>query len=159
MTRPVEHAFTINDPRIEPCPTTGCWLWTRQVRPDGYARTTESGRTKAVYCHRAVWEKARGPIPAGMVLDHVCRVRSCVNPDHLRVVTPRTNAIENSSSASALHARKTNCPKCGGAFARLETQRRCLHCRRQYSLSPSTKARNAERMRRVRKRFAAEVGQ
>lgn len=108
-------AFTIDDPRIQPCPTTGCWLWSiASVGSYGYGRAKVYG--KNVPAHRAFYENARGPIPAGMVLDHICRVTACVNPDHLRPVTKAQNNTENSMSPPALNKQKEKCPKCGGAY-------------------------------------------
>lgn len=71
-------------------PNTGCWLWLGHITPTGYSQFAKSPReTKAG--HRVSWELAGRTIPPGMQLDHVCQVRSCVNPAHLRAVTPRQN--------------------------------------------------------------------
>lgn len=67
--------------RISVDPVFGCWLWTGKLDRDGYA----SG-----HLHRAVYELVRGPIEPGLLLDHECRRRNCVRPEHL---TPVTNAI------------------------------------------------------------------
>lgn len=87
----------------------GCWLWMKAVRPDGYGVFGPTpGRT--VYAHRFSYELHRGPIPAGMVLDHLCRVRSCVNPAHLEAVTDRVNILRG-VGMTALNARRTHCPR------------------------------------------------
>lgn len=65
----------------------GCWIWTGHIAPTGY------GRYGLLYAHRLSVELARGPIPDGMHVDHLCRVRACVNPDHLEVVTQQENNI------------------------------------------------------------------
>jgi len=70
------------------CPDTGCWLWLKP-KPSGYGTKTYHGRT--VLAHRWAWEHWRGPIPDGMVVDHVCNVRNCVNIMHLELVTPSEN--------------------------------------------------------------------
>lgn len=85
----------------------GCWLWTKLLHDQGYARGSMDGRHG--YIHRLVYEILVGPIPAGMQLDHLCRVRHCVNPDHLEVVDQRTNILRG-TSPSANHVRKTHCP-------------------------------------------------
>lgn len=66
-----------------------CWLWTGRTSWKQYARTTVEGRDQ--YIHRVMYERFVGPIPEGMQIDHICRVKYCVNPAHLRVVT----VIEN----------------------------------------------------------------
>lgn len=67
--------------------------------------------------HRVVWRLLRGPIPEGMVLDHMCRNRACVNPAHLRVFTRQQNATINNTGITAQNAAKTECPRCGGPWA------------------------------------------
>ena len=66
-----------------------CWLWTAATSR-GYGRFVMQGSLRLA--HRVAWRIVRGSDPsADMVLDHVCRVRSCVNPDHLREVTMAEN--------------------------------------------------------------------
>lgn len=74
-----------------PEPNTGCWLWLCAVNETGYGRFTHGG--KSFFAHRYVYEIHKGPVPDGLVLDHLCRQRSCVNPDHLEPVTQRENLI------------------------------------------------------------------
>lgn len=68
----------------------GCWIWTGRRKPAGYG-TFGRNRTGIKYAHRHAWELLRGPIPEGYEVDHLCRVTSCVNPDHLEPVTPTEN--------------------------------------------------------------------
>lgn len=74
-------------PRIEKTPT--CWLWTGARVRNGYGTARIEGRNGVI--HRWVYEQLVGPIPAGMQLDHLCRVRHCCNPDHLEPVTHTEN--------------------------------------------------------------------
>jgi len=70
---------------------SGCWLWTRHLLPIGYAQFFHAG--KVDYAHRFSFLHFKGAIPDGCEIDHTCRVRHCVNPDHLRAVTHRENQI------------------------------------------------------------------
>lgn len=63
----------------------GCWQWLGEISRNGYGLAYYKGR--AYRAHRAVYEVARGPIPEGLQLDHLCRVRHCVRPSHLEPVT------------------------------------------------------------------------
>ena len=72
----------------------GCWLWMGPTsgstgRGAGYPRMTLNGATVAV--HRAMWTNEHGIIPPKKQIDHKCRNRLCVNPDHLEMVTHREN--------------------------------------------------------------------
>lgn len=67
----------------------GCWNWTGAKKQGGYGRVRIN--QIAYGSHRAVWEMFVGPIPDGLLLDHLCRNPSCVNPDHLEPVTVREN--------------------------------------------------------------------
>lgn len=120
--------------RIEPVPEMGCWLWSGRVGLAGYGLLCErrGDRKVSARAHSAVYKLLRGPVPDGLVLDHLCRVRCCVNPDHLEPVTIRTNVLRGVGIA-AKNAQKTECPKCGGPFESLpDGRRKCPSCRRAY---------------------------
>lgn len=67
----------------------GCWLWTGNLQANGYSSFYVNGRT--VRAHRWAYEHFVGPISEGLQIDHLCRVRRCVNPTHLEPVTAREN--------------------------------------------------------------------
>ncbi|RRD03205.1 HNH endonuclease [Arachnia propionica] len=117
----------------------GCWVWQGAVNNKGYGTTTrprtpgQKGRSGRVYAHRLAWEESSGPIPEGLVVDHICHNRRCINPLHLRLATPGQN-LENRKGASANsktgHLNVYPHPQCGyvvqvkhkhiGAFKTLE---------------------------------------
>jgi hypothetical protein len=70
--------------------STPCWIWQRHITTNGYGAAYPPGRS--VRAHRLVYERHGGVIPPGLDLDHLCRVRACVNPEHLEPVTRATNA-------------------------------------------------------------------
>jgi hypothetical protein len=113
---------------------SGCWLWTAAATPGGYARINYQKRQK--YAHRLAYELLVGPIPDGLTIDHLCRVRNCINPAHLEAVTLRENLLRGNTVA-AMHARKTHCPR-GHPYAgpdaevyRYRGQRVCRRCSRE----------------------------
>ena len=88
MTRPtIIERF---DAKIEkPDGDDGCWLWTASTGPNGYGRFWDGIRQ--VLAHRWSYEHCIAPIPDGLQIDHLCRVRNCANPRHLEPVTAGEN--------------------------------------------------------------------
>ena len=72
---------------------SGCWSWLRSIDRHGYGRFRVSidGRKRQMSAHRASWLAIRGPIPFPLLPDHLCRNRSCVNPDHMELVDNAEN--------------------------------------------------------------------
>lgn len=88
--------------------TDGCWQWAGPTMRQGYGYISRNGRI--VYAHRHAYELLVGPIPDGLVIDHLCRNTSCVNPAHLEPVTQRENVLRGNAPA-AKNAVKTHCPR------------------------------------------------
>lgn len=84
----------------------GCWLWTAARKADGYGVFAIERAAKRA--HRVSYEALVGPIPSGLQLDHLCRTRHCVNPDHLEPVSQHENN-RRGESRSSLRARQTEC--------------------------------------------------
>lgn len=113
-------------------PTSGCWIWARTVTPLGYG-IYRINRNE-FRAHRVVYQFYKGMIPEGLVLDHICRNTSCVNPDHLRAVTDQVNTLAGVGPSSS-NAKKKVCPKCGGPYSVIPTNgyRICKPCRKRHA--------------------------
>ena len=92
--------------RSIPEPNTGCWLWLGSVSQDGYSQVGKPPWSG----HRIAFEVKHGPVPEGMEVDHICRVRCCVNPDHMQPLTHYDNLIKSYRKVSP-NSLKTHCPK------------------------------------------------
>lgn len=75
--------------KVYPEPNTGCWLWAGGLDTGGYGRALHLKTSWPI--HRFMYVQFIGPVPDGLELDHLCRVRSCVNPEHLEAVTHEEN--------------------------------------------------------------------
>jgi hypothetical protein len=121
----------------------GCVNWTGGISQDGYGKITVplDGRyaqngTRTVSAHRFAYELAYGAVPAGLVIDHLCRNRRSVNPGHLEAVTNRENILRGEGPA-AWNSTKTKC-KSGhdlagdNLYVSREGYRYCKECRRRW---------------------------
>lgn len=136
-----------------------CWKWPGCTGRNGYASAYFKGKIYAA--HRLAYMLKRGPIGDGLVLDHLCRVRNCVNPWHLEAVTQRENLIRG-VGAVAINIRKTSCIH-GHDFTEANTiinrdgTRRCRTCAR--ITGKKSEARRAPRIGRVRRKKPAGEGE
>ena len=97
---------------VAPEPISGCWLWMGYDNGPGYGMISIE-RGEEQLAHRVSYELFRGAIPPGLDVDHLCRVRCCVNPDHLEPVTRSVNLRRGVGPKLARERQlaKTHCPK------------------------------------------------
>lgn len=86
----------------------GCWNWIAGRISTGYGCFVHNATRTNILAHRYAYMDLVGPIPAGLVIDHLCNNRICVNPGHLRLTTHRENILRGTGQ-SARNARKTHC--------------------------------------------------
>jgi hypothetical protein len=130
----------------------GCWGFTGNGGDGEYHRVRWHGRLTTA--HRIAWELARCPIPAELVIDHLCRNRGCVNPSHMEVVDMATNTLRG-ESPPARNARQMTCSR-GHAFETVLSasgRRRCRQCDRDRA--KATGAAMRRELKELRQRVAS----
>lgn len=130
--------------RAFPEPMSGCWIWVGEWVTRGY------GRFKGDKAYHFSYRKWKGEIPYGMVIDHLCRNTSCVNPDHLEAVTSKENTLRG-IGPTAQNAVKTHCHR-GHEFTPENTRirvrgtdvrRECRQCQAMFRRQHLERARAA----------------
>lgn len=131
MPRPYRNIVDRLVEKISPEPFSGCWLWTASVNNQGYGVIGRGGHNGGMaLAHRVMYLATYGSISEGLILDHLCRVRSCVNPKHLEAVTYKQNSQRGNGGKN--WAAKTHCPQ-GHAYTAENTylyrgRRSCRAC-------------------------------
>jgi hypothetical protein len=116
---------------------TGCWEWQAFRDADGYGTFWLNGESRRA--HRASYELFVGPIPDEATLDHLCRNRCCVNPDHLDPVPIGENLMRSPEAPASVNAQKTHCSRGGHPLSGSNLyicprgKRECRTCRRETS--------------------------
>lgn len=133
-----EYALSYAPPRFRSkvrVTESGCWEWLSTIQENGYG--TYTVRNQTMRAHRIAYEHFIGPIPDDLQTDHLCRVRKCVNPAHLELVTTRENTLRG-VGPTASNAAKTHCKR-GHEFTPENTYERpskpgreCLTCKRAF---------------------------
>lgn len=122
--------------KVQPEPNSGCWLWTGAADRNGYGIIWAGKGLPTARAHRVAFEHFRDQIPAGLVIDHLCRTPSCCNPDHMDAVSNAENVRRGKSCA--LKDRITHCAH-GHAYDQENTyinrrgSRICRRCHRDRS--------------------------
>lgn len=122
-----------------------CWVWTASTFSNGYGQFKLDG--KNLLAHRVSYSTFVAPLQKGMVIDHLCRNRICVRPEHLEQVTSHENVVVRGETVTAKNNRKENCLRghpLSGDNLHIDPsgRRRCRGCNRLRHLTPESRAAN-----------------
>ena len=152
--------------------TDTCWLWNGSMWRTGYGRFWDRDTNMRRAAHLLSYEMLVGPVPEGLQLDHLCRVRHCVNPDHLEPVTAGENQRRGYlagrskpgsppgtlQGGALVHLAKTHCPNGhpysgDNLYVTPKGHRVCKACKN----TPERKAAMREYQRQYKLRKKAQV--
>ena len=126
-----------------------CWQWNRSLIKSGYGvfRLKNNNKWSMYLAHRVSWSIFKGDLDLNLVIDHMCKNRGCVNPDHLRQVTNEHNVMINSDGVAPRNKLKTHCYRGHNysvvGFYPYKGKRKCSECNRENSRSRRLKERLA----------------
>lgn len=127
-------------------PNCGCWLWLGHLNNNGYGRFQASEKAKGTYyAHRISYEHFNGEIPDGKQIDHLCRVRCCVNPKHLQAVTHQENLGRRLHGPRKLHCGNGHPFTEENTYTDPKKRRRCRICFRALNKRYKVKLREKKR--------------
>lgn len=116
--------------------TSSCWEWQGSVNSSGYGQHGSHKKPGAeTLAHRKLYAMKYGPIPKGKQIDHLCRNKLCVRPDHLEAVDPKENLMRAPEQVTTINAKKTHCVW-GHEFDKKNTRihksgkRECIKCKK-----------------------------
>ena len=138
--------------------TETCWLWLGTINDNGYGCFSMSvnGKRFSKRAHRVSYELIVGPVQEGLDLDHLCRVRNCVNPNHLEPVTRKVN-LRRGIGITAVRAKQDSCihghPLSGDNL--IIKKNGCRQCRECSRIKDSKRPSGWERSRRARIKAAS----
>jgi len=123
--------------------TDTCWLWSGKLSAEGYGRLGHGRKFHPV--HRWIYEQLVAPVPKHLHMDHLCRVRHCVNPEHMEPVTPGEN-VRRGVSPIAKNSNKTHCPN-GHQLTKVAwaNRRQCVTCQRRFGEAANEKLRQRKK--------------
>lgn len=134
-----------------------CWVWNKCRNNNGYGQIGINGKTKLA--HRVSYEEYVGQIPEGLGLDHLCRVRACIRPDHMEPVTQQENCKRGLGGKYPRNI--THCPR-GHVYDEANTRsyknlRNCRACNRAACKQYREKKRNEDKKEEQDKNFRASL--
>lgn len=127
--------------KVTPEPNSGCWLWFGAAHEAGYGHRWNGERQRYESCHRSTYEAVHGDVPDNLQIDHLCKTKSCCNPDHLEAVTAQENMRRSGHQDKAIAGYRayaaaiTSCPyghpyDDANTYVSPKGTRACRTCRR-----------------------------